>query len=784
MTLAGTWRADGGSGGSGISGGSSSGTGYPGGSGGSGGAGGTIQVLAGQLELSPGLVVNLIGCNGAWGGSGGPGADSSLSSGYDGGRGGNGGAGGAGGSLSILGGQVSFSTGVTMDLSGGDGYRGASGGRGGDGSLWGDGGDGGRGGNGGDGGAGGSVSILGGELFLWPGVTINLTGGAEGARGLGGPGGEGGMFGSDGSYGYSGAPGVAGAAGSFLLNGGTFILEGGVDLGSVLTGGSFVWTSGAVRFPNGLTVPWSTVSGVPMSLTSGRRLESVGTLAIVAGGSLTLNGGRVECTEFDKTEVGTFNWTSGTLALTGGWALDSNTPFHAVGGDAISAGRQLEVAGTLNVGAAGVLDLSGGRVVCAAFDNTSGGAFNWTSGALALTGGWTLDSNTPFHAAGGDAVSAGRELEVDGTLIVGAAGTLDLSGGRVVCAAFDNTLGGTFNWDSGTLAMSGGWALDSNTPFHAVGGDAITAGRALEVAETLALGAGGTLTLNGGQLTCATFSNSSGGTFNWTAGALGFSGSLAIDSNDPFGMGGPLAITSPRTLDVAGALTVGASGALVIEGGQVLAGSLSNTAGGSLAFTGGQLTIRGGAFDPGTSALALDGPGNPTLVLTGTGATATFSGGASVGFSTGNSGTLNLVNGGTFTCVVGHIGNQAGSTGAVTVDGAGSTWNNMGELYVGFEGSGTLAITGAGSVFSDGLGYVGHSTGSTGAVTVDGAGSMWHNMGELYVGFEGSGTLAITGAGSVFSDGLGYVGHSTGSTGAVTVDGAGSMWNNMGELVV
>ena len=186
MTLAGTWRADGGSGGSGISGGSSSGTGYPGGSGGSGGAGGTIQVLAGQLELSPGLVVNLIGCNGAWGGSGGPGADSSLSSGYDGGRGGNGGAGGAGGSLSILGGQVSFSTGVTMDLSGGDGYRGASGGRGGDGSLWGDGGDGGRGGNGGDGGAGGSVSILGGELFLWPGVTINLTGGAEGARGLGG----------------------------------------------------------------------------------------------------------------------------------------------------------------------------------------------------------------------------------------------------------------------------------------------------------------------------------------------------------------------------------------------------------------------------------------------------------------------------------------------------------------------------------------------------------------------------------------------------------------------
>ena len=48
----------------------------------------------------------------------------------------------------------------------------------------------------------------------------------------------------------------------------------------------------------------------------------------------------------------------------------------------------------------------------------------------------------------------------------------------------------------------------------------------------------------------------------------------------------------------------------------------------------------------------------------------------------------------------------------VTVDGAGSTWTNSGDLYVGnYYGSGTLSITNGGSV-SNANGYIGCSSGS------------------------------------------------------------------------
>ena len=39
-----------------------------------------------------------------------------------------------------------------------------------------------------------------------------------------------------------------------------------------------------------------------------------------------------------------------------------------------------------------------------------------------------------------------------------------------------------------------------------------------------------------------------------------------------------------------------------------------------------------------------------------------------------------------------------GSTGAATVDGAGSTWTNSGALYVGNSGTGTLTIRNGGGV--------------------------------------------------------------------------------------
>ncbi len=148
-----------------------------------------------------------------------------------------------------------------------------------------------------------------------------------------------------------------------------------------------------------------------------------------------------------------------------------------------------------------------------------------------------------------------------------------------------------------------------------------------------------------------------------------------------------------------------------------------------------------------------------------------------------SAGTLTVDGGSGLLSLYGYIGNNSGSTGTVTVDGAGSTWSNISELYVGNSGSGTLNITNGGTV-SNNYCYIGNNSGSTGTVTVDGAGSTWTNYGSLYLGFYGgSGTLNITNGGAVSSSyGDTYIGCYSGSAGTVTVDGAGSTWTNYGDL--
>ena len=68
-------------------------------------------------------------------------------------------------------------------------------------------------------------------------------------------------------------------------------------------------------------------------------------------------------------------------------------------------------------------------------------------------------------------------------------------------------------------------------------------------------------------------------------------------------------------------------------------------------------------------------------------------------------------------------------------------------------------------------------SGSTGKVTVSGAGSQWSNSFELYVGIIGSGALNITDGGAVSSAG-GYISYGADSTGTATVSGGGSRWTN------
>ena len=178
-----------------------------------------------------------------------------------------------------------------------------------------------------------------------------------------------------------------------------------------------------------------------------------------------------------------------------------------------------------------------------------------------------------------------------------------------------------------------------------------------------------------------------------------------------------------------------------------------------------------------------------------------------------------------------HIGYGAAATSIVNIAGTGSTWTNSRCLCVGGSGSGTLSISGGGAVNNGSDVYIGHNEGSTGMITVDGAGStcsITYGGHVLDVGEYGGGTLSIAAGGAV-SSGTGLIGSqrhfvrhgqrstaparpgpmtinsmsaiaaagrsrsptaapsatptatsaaTVGSTGAVTVDGAGSTWTN------
>jgi T5SS/PEP-CTERM-associated repeat protein len=140
----------------------------------------------------------------------------------------------------------------------------------------------------------------------------------------------------------------------------------------------------------------------------------------------------------------------------------------------------------------------------------------------------------------------------------------------------------------------------------------------------------------------------------------------------------------------------------------------------------------------------------------------------------------------------GYIGQAAGSQGEVVLEGpapggAGSRWANTGPMTVGQAGNGTLKLY-QGSQVANSDAYVAFESGSMGTVLVTGASgpdaaSTWDNSGNLYVGYAGQGTLTITEGGRVES-GHGYVGCVAGGSGAVLLSGASSSWHTEGFVYV
>lgn len=139
-------------------------------------------------------------------------------------------------------------------------------------------------------------------------------------------------------------------------------------------------------------------------------------------------------------------------------------------------------------------------------------------------------------------------------------------------------------------------------------------------------------------------------------------------------------------------------------------------------------------------------------------------------------GALTIQSGGTLSNTNGVIGNNAGSTGTVIVDGAGSTWTNSGTLDIGSHGNGTLTIRNGAAVVASTTGFIGNWPGGSGTVMIDGIGSTL-TVKDIYIGWDGQATLNISNGAKLITN---TVGSSLAATGisAITVDGIGSSWTN------
>ncbi|MBR1217724.1 autotransporter domain-containing protein [Bradyrhizobium sp. U87765 SZCCT0131] len=192
----------------------------------------------------------------------------------------------------------------------------------------------------------------------------------------------------------------------------------------------------------------------------------------------------------------------------------------------------------------------------------------------------------------------------------------------------------------------------------------------------------------------------------------------------------------------------------------------------------------GNAVPTGSDAVFFDSASVPPAVLSsGTG----YANGIDV--AQANSGALTVSSGAQLFSSTGIIGDGSHATGAVSVTGAGSNWSvvNGQALYVGNYGNGTLNLTAGGTAGAT-LVAIGNFAGSSGTVNVDGAGSVFTAAGSLTVGLYGTGMLKVSNAGQVHASNTANVnvtlGQYAGASGAVTIDGNGSKLTTNGLVTI
>lgn len=378
-------------------------------------------------------------------------------------------------------------------------------------------------------------------------------------------------------------------------------------------------------------------------------------------------------------------------------------------------------------------------------------AGNW-SPAVVPTGSIdvTINNNgSPNAATIGTSGAVAKAVTLGSA--VGQSGTLNVTGGTL-SGVTTLTVG---DFGSGTVNISNAGTVSASTVYLAVDP-----------------GGGGTVTVSGSGSKLTSTSLYAG----MDAGATG---QVTIEDN----------ASLVSSLTVLGYYTGTASGTLTVTGATVSTGGLTIGERGIGAFnlnsgsTGTSGTVSFGSNATGNGTATISGAGTTWTTggmnIGGTGAgTLTISAGAEVTTTQSNTFLAPLYLGGTAT-VTGDgskwriTGNPAGSSQAVIA--VGTKVNTTGTLVVDGGGTVEVAATASGTNGNNQQIRLGVSSGSTGALTVTGAGSTFTTPYDVWAGYNSGTTGQITvSAGGTLDTGFTVLGSS--GAGTATVTGAGSVW--------
>jgi fibronectin-binding autotransporter adhesin len=675
-----------------------------GGSAGNGGMGG-IGIAGTSLTLTNSGIVN--------GGAGGNGDSDTI-------RGGAGGYGGA--AISITQSTLNNSGTIT-------GGNGGSGGNGGYGSY----------GVGGTGGAG--VAIAG------AGSTVTNSGTINGGQGGAGPGGVG-----SGGFGVS----ISGNNNTLITSGS---ISGGLD-------GNGANPANAVDI-TGSSNTLELDSGYSFS---GNVVSTAGNGNVLALGGATDDSFAVSAigstfTGFDSyLKSGSSTWTlTGTTTAVTPWTIDAGT--LAISDDA-SLGATSDVL-TLNGGALETtaslassrnvaLGALGGAInadtgTTATFSGVISDAVAGTAGSLAVNGPGTLILLGENTYTGGTTISNGAELLIGdqgttGSIVGDVTNNGYLLFDRTDALTYDGVVsgnGGLYQYASGILTLTGASTYTGNTVIY-----------------------GGTLALSGNGSIADAYNVVDYGTFDISNTSNGAS-ITSLNGSGTVNLGAQSLTLSDAFDTFSGAIS-GSGGLTLSAGNETLTGTNTYTGdtainSGTLAITsGGSVTSTGNVIDNGT--LNVDGAGS--AITAANGGTPFLVGSGGVGILTATNGAT-IGSNGEF-----NIGQSAGDTGTVTIT-SGSALNVADSINVGKYGNGSLTLSDGGTVNSSFL-SIADQAGSTGNVTVTGAGSsvIVESGGQIVVGNHGgNGTLTIADGASVTGDSV-SIAADAGSVGVLNIGAA------------